>query len=158
MELPHTVEPTETTTVEKSNAELGRVVSIDEGKIRDHLGELVRGTVEETLNAMLDAEAEAMCGAGRYERTSERSDYRSGHYDRKLHTKAGEVKLKMPKLQPRAVTFSHPAFNAASPGAESYEPPVQYSFLLCQIIGFLSVGKIPQFLTSSIMIQAQRET
>ena len=36
---------------------MGQVIQIDEARIRDHLGELVRGTVEETLNAMLDAEA-----------------------------------------------------------------------------------------------------
>jgi len=29
----------------------------------------VRGSVEETLNAMLDAEADALCGAQRYERS-----------------------------------------------------------------------------------------
>ena len=31
---------------------MGQVIQIDEGRIRDHLGEMVRGTVEETLNAM----------------------------------------------------------------------------------------------------------
>ena len=35
---------------------MGQVIQIDEARIRDHLGEMVRGTVEETLNAMLDAE------------------------------------------------------------------------------------------------------
>lgn len=78
---------------------LGKVVQIDEAKIQDHLGELVRGTVEETLNAMLDAEADAMCGAQRYERNPDRVDTRAGHYDRKFHTKAGEVDLKVPKLR-----------------------------------------------------------
>ena len=78
---------------------LGKVVSIDEARIQDHLGELVRGTVEETLNAMLDAEADAMCGAQRYERSPDRIDTRAGHYDRKFHTKAGEVDLKVPKLR-----------------------------------------------------------
>ena len=42
---------------EDSKKTLGNVVSIDEGRIQDHLGELMRGTVEETLNGMLDAEA-----------------------------------------------------------------------------------------------------
>ena len=42
---------------------------IDEARIRDHLGEMVRGTVEEALNAMLDAEAGRLCGADRYERS-----------------------------------------------------------------------------------------
>src|SRR5215208_1691907 len=44
---------------------MGQVIQIDEARIRDHLGEMVRGTVEETLNAMLDAEADQLCGAGR---------------------------------------------------------------------------------------------
>ena len=84
---------------EDSKKTLGKVVQIDERRIQDHLGELVRGTVEETLNGMLEAEADALCGAQRYERSPERTDYRSGSYDRKLHTRAGEVTLKMPKLR-----------------------------------------------------------
>ncbi len=78
---------------------IGQVVHIDDSRIQDHLGELVRGTVEETLNAMLDAEADAMCGAQRYERSPDRIDTRAGHYERGFHTKAGEVTLKMPKLR-----------------------------------------------------------
>ncbi len=62
-------------------------------------GEIVRGTVEEVLNAMLDAEADRLCGAGRYERNEGRQDTWAGSYERSLHTKAGEVKLKMPKLR-----------------------------------------------------------
>ncbi|MFM1921671.1 MAG: hypothetical protein RLZZ303_3305 [Candidatus Hydrogenedentota bacterium] len=84
---------------EDSKKPLGKVVQIDERRIQDHLGELVRGTVEETLNAMLDTEADALCGAQRYERSPDRTDYRAGSYDRKLHTRAGEVTLKMPKLR-----------------------------------------------------------
>ena len=78
---------------------MGQVIQIDEGRIRDHLGEMVRGTVEEALNAMLDAEADQLCGAGRYERNEGRKDTRAGSYERALHTKAGEVKLKVPKLR-----------------------------------------------------------
>ena len=48
---------------------------------------------------MLDAEADALCGAGRYQRSPDRVDTRAGTYDRKLHTRAGEVSLKMPKLR-----------------------------------------------------------
>jgi hypothetical protein len=43
---------------------MGQVIQIDEARIRDHLGEMVRGTVEETLNALLEAEADQLCGAG----------------------------------------------------------------------------------------------
>ena len=60
---------------------------------------MVRGTVEETLNAMLDAEADQLCGAGRYERSQARQDTRAGSYERSLQTSAGEVNLKVPKLR-----------------------------------------------------------
>jgi len=78
---------------------MGQVIQIDEARIRDHLGEMVRGTVEETLNAMLDAEADRLCGAARYERSEARQDTRAGSYGRTLHTKAGEVSLSIPKLR-----------------------------------------------------------
>jgi transposase-like protein len=67
---------------------LSNVIRIDEEQIRDHLGKTVRGSVEETLNALLDAEADRLCNAGRYERTEARRD-----------TRAGEVRLKVPKLR-----------------------------------------------------------
>jgi putative transposase len=79
--------------------DFGEIVKIDEKKIQSHLDMVVRGTVEETLNALLEEEAKALCNAARYERTDARRDYRAGHYGRKLHTKAGEVKLKVPKLR-----------------------------------------------------------
>jgi hypothetical protein len=78
---------------------MGQVIQIDEARIRDHLGEMVRGTVEETLNALLDAEADRLCGASRYERSQGRQDTRAGSYERSLHTVAGEVNLKVPKLR-----------------------------------------------------------
>ena len=78
---------------------LTNVINIDDARIQDHLGKIVRGTVDETLNALLDAEADRLCGAGRYERSDVRRDTRAGSYDRKLHTKAGEVNLKVPKLR-----------------------------------------------------------
>jgi transposase-like protein len=78
---------------------LGPVVKIDEGRIREHLDEVVRSTVEETLNALLDAEADHLCGARKYERSEGRKDTRAGSYDRQLHTKAGEVTLTVPKLR-----------------------------------------------------------
>lgn len=82
---------------------LGGVIRIDKSQILGHLDELVRGTVEGTLNSLLDAEAEQLCGAERYERGERRRDYRSGYYEGGLETKAGKVKLKMPKL--RRTTF-----------------------------------------------------
>ena len=51
-------------------------VEYDE-RIQDYLRKAVRGSVEEALNAMLDAEAERLCNAGRYERTEARRDTRA---------------------------------------------------------------------------------
>src|ERR1700740_2799881 len=56
-------------------------------------------SVEDTLNALLDAEADRLCNAQRYERTEARRDTRAGHYERKLQTKAGEIKLRIPNLR-----------------------------------------------------------
>jgi transposase-like protein len=81
---------------------VGNVIRIDEERIRDHLGRIVRGTVEDTLNALLDAEADRLCNATRYERTEARRDTRAGSYRRRLHTRAGEVTLKVPKLRRQA--------------------------------------------------------
>ncbi len=78
---------------------LNNVIRIDDERIKGHLDRVVRGTVEETLNSLLDAEADRLCNAQRYERTEARRDTRAGHYERSLETKAGEVKLKVPKLR-----------------------------------------------------------
>jgi putative transposase len=75
------------------------VIRIEEGKIRSHVDQVVRETVEQTLNGLLQAEADELCGAKRYARSPERLDTRSGHYDRKLHTQAGEVTLSVPRLR-----------------------------------------------------------
>jgi transposase-like protein len=79
--------------------EFSEVIKIDEGKVRQHVEEVVRQSVEETLNGLLDVEADELCGAKRYERNVERLDTRAGHYERKLQTKAGEVALKVPRLR-----------------------------------------------------------
>ena len=84
---------------EDTTKPMSKVIRIDEGEIRGHLDEMVRDTVEETLNAMLDAEADEMCQAQRYERSADRIDTRAGKYSRTLHTKAGEVEVKVPKLR-----------------------------------------------------------
>ncbi len=78
---------------------LKEAIRVDSEQLRGHVDEIVRSSVEETLNGLLEAEAEQLCGAGRYERSPERMDTRAGHYERKLETKAGVVTLKVPKLR-----------------------------------------------------------
>jgi len=84
---------------EPTPSPLNNVITIDDDRIKNHLDRVVRGSVEETLNALLDAEADRLCNAQRYERSAARRDTRAGHYERNLQTKAGEVRLKVPKLR-----------------------------------------------------------
>ena len=70
---------------------------------KTEIKELVRQSVQEALNSLLDAEADRLTNAKKYERTEGRQDTRAGHYTRKLLTGAGEVELEIPKL--RTLTF-----------------------------------------------------
>ena len=63
-----------------------KIVQLNEAAIKSELKELVRGSVEETLNELLEAEAEKLTQASRYERNEQRLGYRSGHYNRNLTT------------------------------------------------------------------------
>ncbi|MDD2236886.1 MAG: IS256 family transposase [Kiritimatiellae bacterium] len=76
-----------------------KLIEIDDSHVRGHLRELVRGSVEETLNGILDAEADMICKAKRYARSPDRVGTRAGSYQRKLETQAGKVTLKVPKLR-----------------------------------------------------------
>jgi putative transposase len=75
------------------------ILQIDQAQLHKHLDQIVRDSVEQTLNALLDAEADHLCGAQRYERNPDRVDTRAGSYTRKLQTRVGEVDLKMPRLR-----------------------------------------------------------
>jgi len=77
---------------EDNTKPLSKVIRIDESEIRGRLDEMVRGTVEEALNAMLDAEADEMCNARRYEHSPDQVDTRAGSYTRNCTPRP--VKLK----------------------------------------------------------------
>ncbi|UIP50415.1 IS256 family transposase [Bifidobacterium longum] len=76
-----------------------QILQVDQAMLETTLDRMVRKSVEETLNAMLDAEADEITGAARYERSGERKAYRAGHYERDLTVKAGKMSLKVPKLK-----------------------------------------------------------
>ena len=75
------------------------IVQLNTELIHNELKDLVKNSVEETLNAMLDAEADKLVNAERYARAEDRQGYRAGHYDRSFTTTAGEINLRMPKLK-----------------------------------------------------------
>lgn len=76
-----------------------KFIQLNEGAIKQELEELVRPSVEDTLNVLLDAEADRLTNASRYERAESRMDTRAGLYMRQLLTQAGAVELKRPKLR-----------------------------------------------------------
>jgi hypothetical protein len=72
---------------------LSGVLQIDQAQLEKHLDELVRDSVEQTLNALLDAEADTLCGAKRYQRSPERLDTRAGSYTHQMQARVVEVEL-----------------------------------------------------------------
>ena len=75
------------------------IIQLNEAAIKGELKDLVKNSVEETLNALLDHEADELINAERYERSGDRKGYRSGHYDRNFTTTSGDVTLHVPKLK-----------------------------------------------------------
>ena len=75
------------------------IVSFDEEAVKSELCEPIGKTIEETINAMLDEEADQLVGTAPYERTDERAAYRAGHYERGFTTTTGQVTLRTPKLK-----------------------------------------------------------
>ena len=79
------------------------IVTFDEAAVRGELRELVRQTVKDTLNALLE-EADDLVKADRYERTAGREAYRVGRCERGLTTTSGRVTLRMPKPKSRGLS------------------------------------------------------
>ena len=75
------------------------ILQLNEEVIHTELKQLVKNSIEETLNSLLDAEAEQLVNAERYARDEQRQGYRAGHYERSFTTSSGEVTLRMPKLK-----------------------------------------------------------
>jgi transposase-like protein len=61
--------------------------------------DVMREALTLVLQELIEAEATAVIGAGRYERTDERTTHRNGSRTRLLSTKAGDVELHIPKFR-----------------------------------------------------------
>ena len=75
------------------------IIQIDQHMFETRLDRLVSEKMTQILNAMLDAEADEITGAARYERKEGRKAFRAGHYERTITAKAGRLELKVPKLK-----------------------------------------------------------
>lgn len=76
-----------------------KIVQLNEEVIKGQIKELVRCSIEETLNELLEAETEKLTQAARYKRSEARQGYHSGYYDRNLTTTSGDVTLHVPQLK-----------------------------------------------------------
>ncbi|MDT0224140.1 MULTISPECIES: IS256 family transposase [Gordonia] len=73
-------------------AQLDALTAADSGAV---FAELIRAG----LQALIEAEASEKIGAGRYERSAERSTHRNGHRTKTVSTTSGDVEVKIPKLR-----------------------------------------------------------
>jgi len=62
-------------------------------------GDFLRSVAEAVLQVLMESDVEGLIGAGRYERSPERSNYRNGFRDRALDTRLGTLQLRVPKLR-----------------------------------------------------------
>jgi putative transposase len=61
--------------------------------------DLLRAMVKEMAEAMMSADADAVCGAGYGERSPERVNRRNGYRERDWDTRVGSIELAVPKLR-----------------------------------------------------------
>jgi transposase-like protein len=76
-------------------------------------GDVLRSVAEAVLQMVMEADVEGLIGAGRYERTGERLNWRNGFRDRTLDTRLGALHLRIPKLRQGS---SSPVKNAGRRG------------------------------------------
>src|SRR5919107_3496677 len=62
-------------------------------------GNFLRSLAETVLQMLMEADVEGVIGAGRYERSGERTTWRNGYRERTLDTRLGPLNLKIPKLR-----------------------------------------------------------
>jgi transposase-like protein len=67
-------------------------------------GDFLRTIAESVLQIIMEADVDGLVGAGRHERSGDRTTWRNGYRDRSLDTRLGTLNLKIPSCGP-APTF-----------------------------------------------------
>jgi putative transposase len=62
-------------------------------------GDFLRSVAEAVVQLLMETDVDGLIGAGRHERTGERTTYRNGFRDRTLDTRLGSLQLRIPKLR-----------------------------------------------------------
>lgn len=87
---------------EKSVLRLGRDEALEAARLWQECGdarEFACRVLGGVMNALMDSEAQQMCGASRNERSDGRENSRNGYRPRSLKTAVGDVELEIPKLR-----------------------------------------------------------
>ena len=61
--------------------------------------DFLQTVAEAVLQLLMETDVDGLIGAGRYERSGERTTWRNGHRDRVLDTRLGSLQLRIPKLR-----------------------------------------------------------
>ena len=62
-------------------------------------GDFLRGIAEAVLQLIMETDVDGLIGAGRHERSGERTTWRNGYRERALDTRLGTLNMRMPKLR-----------------------------------------------------------
>ena len=87
---------------EESVLRLGRDEALEAARLWQECGdarEFACRVLGSVMNALMDSEAQQMCGASRNERSGGRENSRNGYRPRSLKTAVGDVELEIPKLR-----------------------------------------------------------
>lgn len=87
---------------EESVLRLGRDEALEAARLWQECGdarEFACRVLGGVMNALMDSEAQQMCGASRNERSDGRENSRNGYRPRSLKTAVGDVELEIPKLR-----------------------------------------------------------
>jgi putative transposase len=61
--------------------------------------DFLRSVAEAVVQLLMETDVDGLIGAGRHERSVERTTYRNGYRDRTLDTRLGSLQLRIPKLR-----------------------------------------------------------
>ena len=76
-----------------------REISAERAAGEGRRGRFSKRVAEAVLQLLMESDVEGVIGAGRYERSGERTTWRNGYRDRTLDTRLGCLQLRIPKLR-----------------------------------------------------------
>jgi putative transposase len=90
-------------------------------------GNFLRALAETVLQILMEADVDGVIGAGRYERSGERTTWRNGYRERSLDTRLGQLNLRIPKL--RTGTYFPPFLEARKTAEKALVAVIQEAWI-----------------------------